>query len=71
MSIDVSTSSRLADDKGKKKKKKKRAKRNPCNLSIAEKELMLEFIIDNPVLWNVKITGGRTKRTRSGKTRPS
>ena len=61
MSIDVSTSSRLADDKGKKKKKKKRAKRNPCNLSIAEKELMLEFIIDNPVLWNVKMTDYRQK----------
>ena len=42
-------------DKGK-KKKKKRAKKNPCNLSIAEEELMLEFIIDNPVLWNVKMT---------------
>lgn len=53
VSIDVSTSSRLADDKGKKK--------NPCNLSIAEEELMLEFIIDNPVLWNVKMTDYRQK----------
>ena len=53
VSIAISTSSCLADDKGKKK--------NPCNLSIAEEELMLEFIIDNPVLWNVKMTDYRQK----------
>ena len=52
VSIDISTSSCLADNKGKK---------NPCNLSIAEEELMLEFIIDNPVLWNVKMTDYRQK----------
>jgi hypothetical protein len=60
VSIAVSTSSRLADDKGK-EKKKKRAKKNPCNLSIADEELMLEFIRDNPVLWNVKMTHYRRK----------
>ena len=60
VSIDVSTASRLADDKGK-KKQKKRAKKNPCNLSIADEELMLEFIRDNPVLWNVKMTEYRRK----------
>ena len=59
VSIDVSTSSRLADDKG--KKKKKRANKNPCNLSIADEELMPEFIRDNPVLWNVKMTDYRRK----------
>jgi hypothetical protein len=58
-STDVSTSSHLADNKG--KKKKKRAKKNPCNLRIEEEELMLEFIMDNPVLWNVKITDYRRK----------
>ena len=58
VSIDVSTSSRLADDKG---KKKKRAKKNPCNMSTADEELMLEFIRDNPVLWNVKMTDYRRK----------
>ena len=60
VSIDVSTSSRLAGDKGQ-KKKKRRAKKNPCNLSIADEELMLEFIRDNPVLWNVKMTDYRRK----------
>ena len=60
ISSSVSTSSRLADDKGR-KKKKKRAKRNPCNLSIAEEDLMLEFIRDNPALWNVKMTDYRRK----------
>ena len=58
-SIDFSTASRLADNKG--KKKKERAKKNPCNLIIAEEELMLEFIMDNPVLWNVKMTDYRRK----------
>lgn len=56
VSIAVSTSSRLADDKG-----KKRAKKNPCNLSNADEELMLEFIRENPVLWNVKMTDYRRK----------
>ena len=59
VSSSVSTSSRLADDKG--KKKKKRANRNPCNLSIAEEDLMLEFIRDNLALWNVKKTYYRRK----------
>jgi hypothetical protein len=61
VSIAASTSSRLPDVTGKekKKKKKKRAKKNPCNLSIADEELMLEFIRDNPVLWNVKMTDYR------------
>ena len=59
VSIHVSTSSHLADDK--RKKKKKRAKKNPCNLSIAEEELMLEFIIDKRVLWNAKMTDYRRK----------
>lgn len=59
-SVAVTPSSRLADDKGK-KKEKKRAKKNPCNLSIADEELMLEFIRDNPVLWNVKMTDYRRK----------
>jgi hypothetical protein len=58
VSVAASISARLADDKG---KKKKRAKKNPCNISIAEEELMLEFIIDNPVLWNVKMTDYRRK----------
>ena len=59
VSVAVSASSRLADDKG--KKKKKRAKKSPCNLSIADEELMLEFIRDNPVLWNIKMTDYRRK----------
>ena len=58
-SIDVSTASRLADNK--EKKKKKRAKKTPCNLSIAEEELTLEYIMDNPVLWTVKMTDYRRK----------
>ncbi|XP_075338653.1 uncharacterized protein LOC142398502 isoform X3 [Odontesthes bonariensis] len=58
MSVAASISARLADDKG---KKKKRAKKNPCNISIAEEELMLEFMIDNPMLWNVKMTDYRRK----------
>ena len=62
ISSSVSTSSRLADDKG--RKKKKRAKRNPCNLSIAEEDLMLEFIRDNPALWNVKMTDYRRKEKK-------
>ena len=37
-------------------KKKKRT-----NLRIADEELMLEFICDNPVPWNVKITDYRRK----------
>ena len=56
--VPASTSSRLTDDKG---EKRKRAKKNPCNLSIADEELMLEFIRDNPVLWNVKMTDYRRK----------
>ena len=59
VSVAVSASSRLADDKG--KKKKKRAKKSPCNLSIADEELMLEFIRDNPVLWNIKMSDYRRK----------
>ena len=47
------------DDPG--KKKKKRARKNPCNLSIDDEELMLEFIRDNPVLWNIKMTDYRRK----------
>lgn len=40
---------------------KKRAKKNHGNMSIAEEEVMLEFIRDNPVLWNVKMTDYRRK----------
>ncbi|CAB4006183.1 Hypothetical predicted protein, partial [Paramuricea clavata] len=59
VSIDVSISSHLAENKG--KMKKKRAKKNPSNLSIAEEELMLEFIMNNHALWNVKMTDYRRK----------
>ncbi|XP_028396950.1 uncharacterized protein LOC114520816 [Dendronephthya gigantea] len=53
------TSFRRADSK--EKNKQKRAKKNPYNLSATEEELMLEFIMDNPVLWNVKMTDYRRK----------
>jgi hypothetical protein len=57
VSVDVSTS-RLGDDKG---KKKKRAKKNTSTLSVADEELMMEFIRDNPMLWNIKMTDYRRK----------
>ncbi|XP_028416047.1 uncharacterized protein LOC114539629 [Dendronephthya gigantea] len=60
--IDDFTLFRRADSK--EKNKRKRAKKNPYNLSATEEELMLEFIMDNPVLWNVwnvKMTDYRRK----------
>ena len=42
-------------------KKKKRAQKIPCNLSTTDEQLMLEFIRDNPILWNVKMTDYRRK----------
>uniref|UniRef100_UPI00358E3DCC uncharacterized protein n=1 Tax=Myxine glutinosa TaxID=7769 RepID=UPI00358E3DCC len=49
----ASTSSRQSDDKT--KKKKRRAKKTACSLSVQDEELMLEFLQDNPVLWNMKM----------------
>jgi len=51
MSVNASTS-RMTDDNG---KKRKRAQKSSCKLSIAEEELMLDFIRDNPMLWNIKM----------------
>lgn len=42
-------------------KKRKRAKKNSCNISIADEELMLEFILVNPLLWNFKMTDYRRR----------
>lgn len=52
----ASTSSRQPDDKA---KKKLRAKKTACSLSVQDEELMLEFLQDNPVLWNMKMTDYR------------
>uniref|UniRef100_UPI00358EA23D uncharacterized protein n=1 Tax=Myxine glutinosa TaxID=7769 RepID=UPI00358EA23D len=56
----ASTSSRQSDDKT---KKKRRAKKTACSLSVQDEELMLEFLQDNPVLWNMNMTDyRRTKK---------
>ena len=40
---------------------KKRAKRKDCSLNLEEQDQMLDFIRDNPMLWNVKMTDYRNK----------
>ena len=52
---------------------KKRAKRKYFSLNIEEQDQMLDFIRDNPMLWNVKMTDYRnkTRKTIYGMTRLS
>jgi hypothetical protein len=42
-------------------KKNKRAKKTPCSLNLEEEDQMLDFLRDNPVLWNMKMTDYRRK----------
>ncbi|XP_051807878.1 FK506-binding protein 5-like [Acanthochromis polyacanthus] len=56
-----SHSSRAASTSSKHKKKKQRAKKSEFSLNFAEEDQMLDFIRDNPILWNVKLTDYRRK----------
>jgi hypothetical protein len=47
----ASTASRQPQDR----RKKKRTKKTACSMTVEEEELMVDFIQDNPILWNVRI----------------
>ena len=44
--------------------KKKRARKTAYSLSVAEEEVMLDFLRDNPILWDIKKMDYRNKQKK-------